>query len=187
MSFLFELPNIAGDVLVLSCKSIVPACWSYFIFRLVLLGSPLDLLSLLSQALRSRLGLPLAIRLIEIIEAYYKRPLVTDPAFLISTIEVLFSIYYVDLIKRVQKRFPGETHSHEELHELVRRIVGFGLQPAQAVSQGSEEVTTLGKYPIPKGGFRRFTRDFTAQSCLPRSTRGRPNPSTESLCPYYIS
>lgn len=150
MSFLFKLPDLFGDVLVLSSKSIVPVCWSYVIFRLVLLGYPLDILPFLAQALRIPLAVPLALRIINAFETYPRRPLATDPWFIASSIEVFFSLYQCYLYKRIQAYVPGECHSREFLQELIKRVNGVGLRAGLPTT--SPETAPIVKY-------RRFTKE----------------------------
>ncbi|KAH9819620.1 hypothetical protein DFH28DRAFT_886535 [Melampsora americana] len=150
MSFLFKLPDLFGDVLVLSSKSIVPVCWSYVIFRLVLLGYPLDILPFLAQALRIPLAVPLALRIINAFETYPQRPLATDPWFIASSMEVIFSLYQCYLYKRIQAYVPGECHSREFLQELIKRINGVGLRAGLPTK-------VPGTAPTVK--YRRFTKE----------------------------
>ncbi|EGG07928.1 uncharacterized protein MELLADRAFT_85254 [Melampsora larici-populina 98AG31] len=150
MSFLFKLPDLFGDVLVLSSKSIVPVCWSYVIFRLVLLGYPLDILPFLAQALRIPLAVPLALRIINAFETYPRRPLATDPWFIAGSIEVIFSLYQCYLYKRIQAYVPGERHSREFLRELIKRINGVGLRGG---------LPTIAPEATPTVKYRKFTKE----------------------------
>lgn len=161
MSFLFKLPNVFGDLLVISLRSVVPLSWSYCLLRILSSFYSLDLLSVLSKPVRFTSHLSYLEQWFQWFQTYQLLPLYLDLIFIFSFIEVCFSIYHLILIHRIQdrERVIKKRHSSQFLKNLIIKTLTTGLPsipksdiPHQTLE--SEQDQPIQTKPIT---YRRFT------------------------------